>query len=106
MHFQDKFDPGMFQVFPGKNLGKTQTKNGLSLPRAASLRLTTVTATESPPSLASFHFFLGITVCFILELRVADISFTSTLASPCCRLGGSNDRLEEYKGGDKTGHLR
>jgi len=48
VHFQDKFDPGMFQVFPGKNLGKTQTKNGLSLPRAASLRLTTVTATESP----------------------------------------------------------
>ena len=46
--------PGGFQVFPGKNLGKTQTKNGLSLPRAASLRLTTVTATESL-SLASVH---------------------------------------------------
>jgi len=47
LHTFPGYYPGIFQVFRGKNLEKTQTKNGLSLPRAASLRLTSSVTAKS-----------------------------------------------------------
>ena len=96
VHFLDMIQVSS-RYFHWKTLKSRKQKNGLSLPRAASLRLTsTVTATESPtdPSrvLLRFphHFFLSITVCFIFRRGCFHgrdnchkilVSFTSTLAS-------------------------